>query len=259
MFELRPLLLICRLGIVTKGTSGARRHMMAQRGETIEDPLTGERMTFLTTTADTNGRSFEFEFVAPPGWFVAEHIHPHQHERTQMVSGDLSGRVAGEEFRLVPGEVRVVPSGVVHAWRNPSEEGEARFSVEFSPALNMESGFETAWWLARDGKATKAGLPKNPLQLVVFANEHKDEVFLTRPPIPVQKALFAVLGLLAPVGRLLRYRATYPQSAPEEPMGSGSGSSSAAPRLRSIVVTATVVAIFLVLFLLRRRNRQGNG
>jgi quercetin dioxygenase-like cupin family protein len=229
---------------------------MAQRGETIDNPLTGERMTFLTTTADTNGRSFEFEFVAPPGWSVAEHIHPHQHERTQMVSGVLSGRVAGEEFRLVPGEVRVVPSGVVHAWRNPSEEEEVRFSVEFSPALKMESGFETAWGLARDGKATKAGLPKNPLQLVVFAEEHKDEVFLTRPPIPVQKVLFAVLGLLAPVGRLLGYRATYPQSAAEEPTGSGNESSSAAPRHRG-VVAASVVAIFLVLFLLRRRNRPG--
>jgi len=227
---------------------------MAHQDETIENPLTGERMTFLKTTADTNGQSFEFEFLAPPGWAVSEHIHPHQQERTQMVAGDLSGRVAGEEFRLVPGEVRVVPSGVVHAWRNPSDEEEARFSVEFSPALKMESGFETAWALARDGKATKAGLPKNPLQLVVFANEHKDEVFLTRPPIPVQKALFAVLGLLAPVGRLLGYRAAYPQySAPEEP--AGSGSSSAAPRLRGIVVAATVVAIFVMLFLLQRRNR----
>ena len=225
---------------------------MAHRGETIENPLTGERMTFLKTTAETNGRSFEFEFVAPPGWAVPEHIHPHQQERTEMISGVLSGRVAGEEFRLVPGEVRVVPSGVVHAWRNPSDEGEARFSVEFSPALNMESGFETAWGLARDGKATKAGLPKNPLRLVVFANEHKDEVFLTSPPISVQKALFAVLGLLAPVGRLLGYEATYPQSSPEEP--TGSGSSSAGPRLRGVVVAATVVAIFL-LFLLRRRNR----
>ncbi len=84
---------------------------MAHRGETIENPLTGERMTFLKTTADTNGRSFEFEFVAPPGWSVSEHIHPHQQERTEMVSGELSGRVAGEEFRLLPGEVRVVSSG----------------------------------------------------------------------------------------------------------------------------------------------------
>jgi quercetin dioxygenase-like cupin family protein len=228
---------------------------MAHRGETIENPLTGERMTFLKTTAETNGRSFEFEFVAPPGWTVPEHIHPYQQERTEMVSGELSGRVAGGGFRLLPGEVRVVPSGVVHAWRNPSEEEEARFSVEFSPALNMESGFETAWRLARDGKATKTGLPKNPLQLVVFANEHKDEVFLTRPPIPVQKALFAVLGLLAPVGRLLGYRATYPQSAAGE--STGNGSSSAAPRTRGTAVAATAIAIFLVLFLLRRRNRLG--
>jgi quercetin dioxygenase-like cupin family protein len=230
---------------------------MAHRGETIDNPLTGERMKFLKTTADTNGRSFEFEFVAPPGWSVSEHIHPHQQERTEMISGVLSGRVAGEDFRLLQGEIRVVPSGVVHAWRNPSDEEEARFSVEFSPALNMESGFETAWALARDGKATKAGLPKNPLQLVVFANEHKDEVFLTSPPIPVQKVLFAVLGLLAPVGRLLGYRATYPQSAAEEPTGGGNGSSSAAPRLRGIVVAAAVVAIFPLLFLLRRRTRLG--
>ena len=228
---------------------------MARRGETIENPLTGERMTFLKTAADTNGKSFEFEFVAPPGWSVSEHIHPHQQERTEMISGVLSGRVAGEEFRLLPGEVCLVPSGVFHAWRNPSEEEEVRLSVEFSPALKMESGFETAWALARDGKATKAGLPKNPLQLVVFANEHKDEVLLTRPPIPVQKALFAVLGLLAPVGRLLGYRATYPQSTTEGP--TGSASSSAAPRLRGIVVAAAVVAIFLVLFLLRRHTRLG--
>ena len=230
---------------------------MAYRGESIENPLTGERMTFLKTTADTNGQSLEFEFIAPPGWSVPAHIHPYQQERTEMISGVLSGRVAGEDFRLLPDEIRVVPSGVVHAWKNPSEEEEARFSVEFSPALKMESGFETAWALARDGKATKAGLPKNPLQLVVFANEHKDEVFLTRPPIPIQKALFAVLGLLAPVGRLLGYRANYPEySALEEPTGSGNESSLAAPRLRGIVVGASLLTIFVALLLQRLRRRM---
>jgi quercetin dioxygenase-like cupin family protein len=229
---------------------------MARRGESIENPLSGERMTFLKTTADTNGQSLEFEFVAPPGWSVPEHIHPHQRERTQMISGVLSGRVAGEEIGLVEGEVRVVPAGVVHGWRNPSDEEEVRFSVEFSPALKMESGFETAWGLARDGKATKAGVPKNPLQLVVLASEHKDEVYLPRPPIAVQKALFAILDLLAPVGRLLGYRASYPEySAPEEPTGSGYESSSAAPRLRGVVLAVTVLAIFLALLLLRWRSR----
>src|SRR5215212_4553759 len=228
---------------------------MAHQGETIENPLSGERMTFLETTEDTNGQYFRFEFVAPPGWAVSEHIHPRQEERTEMFSGALDGRVAGEEIGLLPGDIRVVPPGVLHAWRNPSDEEEARFSVTFRPALNMESGFETTWGLARDGKATKAGLPKNPLQLVVLASEHKDEVYLPRPPIPIQKALFAILDLLAPVGRLLGYRARYPEySAPEEATGSGNESSSAAPRLRGVVVGASVLTIFLVLLLLRRRN-----
>jgi quercetin dioxygenase-like cupin family protein len=230
---------------------------MAQRGESIENPLTGERMTFLKTTADTNGQSLEFEFIAPPGWSVPAHIHPYQQERTEMISGVLSGRVAGEEIGLVAGEVRVVPSGVVHAWRNPSDQQEARFSVEFSPALKMESGFETAWGLARDGKATKAGVPKNPLQLVVLASEHKDEVYLPRPPIAVQKALFAILDLLAPVGRLLGYRASYPEyGAPEEPTGSGNESSSAALRLRGVVVGASLLAISVALLLQRLRRRM---
>ena len=229
---------------------------MAHQGETIENPLSGERMTFLRTTADTNGQSLEFEFIAPPGWSVPEHLHPHQQERTQMISGVLSGRVAGEELRLVAGEVRLVPSGVVHAWQNPSEEEEARFSVEFSPALKMESGFETTWGLARDGKATKAGVPKNPLQLVVLASEHKDEVYLPRPPITVQKVLFAILDVLAPVGRLLGYRASYPEySAPEEPTESGYENSSAALRLRGAVVAASVLTICLALLLVRRRSR----
>ena len=228
---------------------------MAHLGESIENPLSGERMTFLKTTGETNGQSLEFEFVAPPGWSVPEHIHPHQQERTEMISGVLSGRVAGEEIGLVPGEVRVVPLGVAHAWHNPSDEEEARFSVEFSPALKMESGFETTWGLARDGKATKAGVPKNPLQLVVLASEHKDEVYLTSLPIPVQKALFAILDLLAPVGRLLGYRASYPQySAPEEPTGRGTERSSAGPRLRGVVLAATILAIFLAFFLLQRNR-----
>jgi hypothetical protein len=119
-----------------------------------------------------------------------------------------------------------------------------------SPVMNVSN--------ERAGKATKAGLPKNPLQLVVLASEHKDEVYLPRPPIAVQKALFAILDLVAPVGRLLGYRARYPEySAPEEPTGSGNESSSAAPRLRGVVVVAaSVLAIFLGLFLLRWRSRS---
>jgi quercetin dioxygenase-like cupin family protein len=89
---------------------------MSRRGETIENVLSGERMTFLETTRDTNGRFFEFEFIASPGWTVAGHVHPRQEERTEMLSGTLDGVVPGEGLTLSPGEFRVVLPGVAHSW-----------------------------------------------------------------------------------------------------------------------------------------------
>ena len=75
----------------------------------------------------------------------------------------------------------------------------------------------------RDGKATGLGIPKNPLQLAVLAGAHQGEAYITAfpwPPIPVQKALFGVLSLLAPLARLLGYKERYPEySGPEPPLG----------------------------------------
>jgi hypothetical protein len=58
-----------------------------------------------------------------------------------------------------------------------------------------------------DGKLHEKGVP-NLLQMAVIASERADEYRLVKPPWPVQQALFAVL---APAGRLLGYRARYPE------------------------------------------------
>jgi hypothetical protein len=69
----------------------------------------------------------------------------------------------------------------------------------------MESLFETLFGLGRDGKTDEEGAPRL-LQGAVMLAEYEDEYRLARPPLPVQKALLAVL---APIGRLLGYRAWY--------------------------------------------------
>jgi hypothetical protein len=43
--------------------------------------------------------------------------------------------------------------------------------------------------------------------MAVLLNEHFDEGYLTKPPLLVQKVMF---GVLASVGRLLGYKANYP-------------------------------------------------
>ena len=80
---------------------------MAQPGDVIEHPSLGARMTFLKTSAQTNGELLRVEVVLPPGFSMAEHVHPRQEERHQILSGTLRARVDGQE-RDYKAEERVV-------------------------------------------------------------------------------------------------------------------------------------------------------
>ena len=57
---------------------------MAKAGDVIENPVTGERITFLKTTRETNGELLRFEYVVPPGFTIPEHVHPRQEERHEV-------------------------------------------------------------------------------------------------------------------------------------------------------------------------------
>jgi quercetin dioxygenase-like cupin family protein len=184
---------------------------MARAGDIIENPMTGERITFLKTTEETKGELLRFEYVFPPRFSIPEHVHPAQEERHEVLSGTLWGRVGGREQVFTEGQRVVGPARVPHAWRNPSEHEELRLVSEIRPPLRFETLFETGFGLARDGKTTRQGVPKNPLQLAVLAYETRDMFYFTRPPIPVQKAFLALFAGLAFVGRLLGYKASYPK------------------------------------------------
>jgi hypothetical protein len=52
---------------------------MIRTGDTIENPITGERMTFRKTSADTGGEAVVVEVVVQPnGAVAAAHVHPSQ-------------------------------------------------------------------------------------------------------------------------------------------------------------------------------------
>ena len=103
-----------------------------------------------------------------------------------------------------PGEFAVVPAGVPHVWWNPSQ-AESATLVQFRPALDTETFFETFFGLARDGKVNKRGLP-NSLQMSVLARAYNREMQLPRP---AQSILGPITVLLAPIARALGYRARY--------------------------------------------------
>jgi quercetin dioxygenase-like cupin family protein len=184
---------------------------MIRAGDTIENPITGERLVFEKTSAQTAGEYVLFECVVKPSGFVAAaHVHPFQEERFQVIDGTLMFRIDGQDLRAEPGDVVLVPAGRKHQFWNAGEE-EARFACEVRPALQFERLIETMFSLAQAGKTNKKGMP-NPLRLAVIARAHFDTVRLPFPPVWMQRV---GLALGAPLGRILGYQATYQPSARE--------------------------------------------
>jgi len=182
---------------------------MINCGHTLTNPITGESMTFVTTSRETGGKYVEIELRADPDAFVAAaHVHPAQTERFEVIEGTLAAKVAGNTVEAKPGDVLVVEPGQAHKWWNGGDS-ELVFRCRVSPALQFESLIETMFALATDGKTNKKGMP-NPFRLAVIANAHLDTVVLPFPPVWMQKVALAV-G--APLGRLLGYGPGYAPAA----------------------------------------------
>lgn len=181
---------------------------MARRGQSIENPVAGDRMVFHETAADSGGERLRFELILEPGaQGPPEHVHLEQTERFEVISGRIGAKLDGREQSLGPGAALTVPAGAPHTWWSVGRE-EARVLTELTPALEAEGFFETIYGLARDGKLDAKARP-HPLQMAVLLDgRHRGEIYLARPPVAVQKALFR---LLAPIGRRLGYRDEYPE------------------------------------------------
>jgi mannose-6-phosphate isomerase-like protein (cupin superfamily) len=188
---------------------------MIRTGDTIENPVTGEVLRFLQTSADTNGEAVVVEAtIRPDGFVAAPHVHPYQSERFEIVEGTVGFRRGREELVATAGNVVVVEAGTPHTFWNAGDT-DARFVTTVSPALAFESLIETMFSLAADGRTNRKGMP-NPLRLAVIANAHFDVVRLPVVPQPLQRL---ALACGAPVGRLFGYGPTY---APAEAAPAGS-------------------------------------
>ncbi len=186
---------------------------MARTGEEIRNPLTGERLTFLKTSRDTDGELLVIDWFLSPGGFLpgGAHVHPYQEERFEVVSGTLRVRVGRRSYSLSPGESATVPPGILHGWRNEGSEG-VHTIIEFRPALDTESLFETLYGLTGEGKTSKNGVP-HPLQVVAVLEDFRNELAVPLLPLQVQRA---VISKLAPLARRRGYRGRYPEYSGKE-------------------------------------------
>src|SRR5689334_10861645 len=179
---------------------------MAYIGQRLENPVTGEKLTFVETAASTNGERVVVDLELEAGGKVpGVHIHPKQEEKFEVLQGTMKFRYGMKKIVAKAGETVVVPAGKVHDFANAGVIP-AHVRVTISPALKMEEMFEANVALAHEGKVMDSGMPK-PLELALFVREFQDEVRAPFPPHAVVRAVTAPLAAVARRrGRNCRYQ-----------------------------------------------------
>ena len=205
---------------------------MAYAGQTIENPISGEKITFTQTAADTNGELLAFDMtLSVDGHVPGAHVHPAQEERFEIVSGTMKFRMNGKKIVAGPGDVVTVPAGARHKFSNGGDEP-VEVRVEVRPALKMEDLLCNTVALATEGKTNRKGMPK-PVHLALFVREYENEVRAPFPPPAVVRALMAPLAAIGRArGHADRYAAPKPAIKPV-PVTAALGSHQALPRRRA--------------------------
>ena len=135
---------------------------------TIENPVTGERYTFLATAEETSGELLKLKAEIPAGTpGVPLHYHLTFTEEFEVLEGRLDLRVGEDQLVLGSGESAMLPLGTPHRFWNSSNEP-AAFEAEIGPARKMEQSLRAMVGLAVDGKTNKRGVPRNIFELALL-------------------------------------------------------------------------------------------
>lgn len=171
---------------------------MAQKNQTIVNPIIGDKIKFLVTSEDSKGDILSVELWCKPGALGTPlHYHPNQTEKFEVIHGKLGVHDSGKDMVLTEGESYTIEKNSLHRFWNANENDEVLVKVDLKPALKTEYWLETIYSIAEQGKANEAGMPKNPLQMAAMLNEYYGELFLKNPPVIVQKFMAKVVGNIA--------------------------------------------------------------
>jgi quercetin dioxygenase-like cupin family protein len=177
---------------------------MAHTGDVIENPVTGQRLVFLVTSADSDGELFAAEGIFPPGGFAGvPHVHPHQDECFEVLAGRAAFDIDGGRHVLAAGNTIDVPKGTKHTFANAGED-EMRVRFEFRPALaSTDQFYELYFAFAQQGRVNTKAMP-GLLDIATVWPVTSEHAVLATPPAIIQHALFRAL---APVARIAKRQA----------------------------------------------------
>lgn len=152
------------------------RYIRAGTGPAYRGP--GNQITFLITSAESNGGVFFGEVVVSPGGGPPPHRHSHEDESFYIVEGTLALLLGDETVIASPGDFVQIPRGVVHAFKNTGTVN-ARMLAVNTPG-GIEKFFEETFDIATD-PSTPPPLPSQALMARTRAAAAKHGVELLLP------------------------------------------------------------------------------
>ncbi|RTE10721.1 cupin domain-containing protein [Paenibacillus whitsoniae] len=165
-----------------------------RNNRTIENPIIGDRVTFLSTSMETDGDHELVEVELNPGGKNDLHYHISYCEEFEALEGSVYVDCSGGTYIVQPGEKKTIQIGSVHRFYNPGPTP-IKFRVKISPARSFEPMLRIAYGLIQDGKTNSKGIPRNIFELAIIFQ--LGESYLPGLPRYIQKGLFGCLYLIA--------------------------------------------------------------
>ena len=177
---------------------------MPVKGQILNNPTNGDSYEFIETARDSNGeRVIMKASIKSKGQLVPRHFHVFQDETFEVLSGQLTVWSDGQTRTISAGEKILLPKNIPHNHYN-NDDNPVVYIHSVTPALDFDLLIENLVGLAADGKSKngKYGL----VQELVSLKYLDSTSYLADIPVGMQKVM---MNIIAPIGRLLGYRAVY--------------------------------------------------
>lgn len=153
------------------------------------------KFTVLQTGRDTGGKSLDLQWELLPRCNMKDpliHMHPHAIETYKVLDGEMEFFIKDQWVVARTGDQLVVPVGVVHAFRNPTEQIVTVYNTH-QPALRMENYFEDVCKVLdkltdHKTKGFRMNL-KAMLYMSVLMGNYRNEIIAKNPPDAAIKIL----------------------------------------------------------------------
>jgi quercetin dioxygenase-like cupin family protein len=177
---------------------------MAKAGEMLTHSVTGSRLIFVKTAAETGGEYLEVEqIVRPNADLLPPHVHIVQTETFHIISGTVNYQIHGRNGILQAGDEVSFPPGTPHKNPVPATDEDLHMRVTITPALDFHVILEAVLKAPERGYAEADG-STNKIYNAMVLNSVRSTTYLAGQPLWLQKIMFPVLAF---IGRMKGYKA----------------------------------------------------